>query len=113
MFFLYLKARARPKKEKYMQLTMQFEEETTNIGDGYWGLCPVCHKTDGCVTDVAMRHFYFCKQHKVRWCVGQNLFSIWMVYDAEQRERRMNEMGLYTFEDVKPYQPLLHHYEQE
>jgi len=93
MFFLYLKARARPKRRN-MPLTMQFEEETTSIGDGYWGLCPVCHKTDGYVDVVKhshAAHFFICEEHKTRWCIGANLFSDWMFEDAKDREHHLDE----------------------
>jgi len=70
--------------------------------DDTWGLCPICHKTDGCV-NVRRRHIYYCREHKTCWYVGSNLFSGWLEQTEEQQRRIWNEIGLEEFQDVKPY----------
>ena len=45
-------------------------------GDDYFGVCPVCGKTDGCL-NVNRSHWFVCHKHKIAWNVGDNLFSAW------------------------------------
>jgi hypothetical protein len=67
-----------------------------------FGLCPVCHKTDG-YANAGKSHVFYCKEHKTCWCVGSNLFSSWREQTEEEQVRVWDEMGLEEFEDVEPY----------
>src|SRR4051812_12734633 len=49
---------------------------TANDNILYWGGCPTCGGNDGCMTDSARDHWYYCRAHKAKWCVGGNLFSL-------------------------------------
>ena len=42
----------------------------------YWGGCRFCRKNDGCLS-IGPVHWYVCHRHRVKWCVGENLFSAW------------------------------------
>ena len=67
--------------------------------DGWFGLCPVCHKTDG-YANTGRTHVFFCKEHKKRWCVGSNLFSSWRYETEAEQYARWVELGLSGFEDI-------------
>jgi hypothetical protein len=69
--------------------------------DGF-GLCPICHKTDGCA-NAGRSHLFYCKEHKTSWCIGSNLLSSWREQTVEEQHRIWNEIGLNEFEDVEPY----------
>jgi|HubBroStandDraft_4_1064222.scaffolds.fasta_scaffold283101_3 hypothetical protein len=70
--------------------------------DDAFGLCPVCHKTDG-FANAGRSHRFYCKEHKTSWHVGGNLFSSWRGQTEDEQRRIWNEIGLEDFEDVKPY----------
>jgi hypothetical protein len=72
-----------------------------NKGDDF-GLCPTCHKTDGCA-NVGKSHRFFCKEHKVSWFVGSNIFSSWRDQTEEEQRRIWDQIGLNDFENVVPY----------
>lgn len=75
-----------------------------NCCKGYFGLCPVCHETDG-YANAGRSHRFYCKEHKTSWCVGSNLFSSWC-YQTEAEQRAIwDEIGLNDFENVEPYVP--------
>ena len=42
----------------------------------YFGGCPFCRRNDGCL-NVHRDHWFVCHLHRVKWCVGSNLFSAW------------------------------------
>ena len=72
-------------------------------GDGYFGLCPHCKKTDGYI-NIGRGHWFFCKEHKVCWFAGSNLFSDWQTED-EQRAQ-YEQLGFHTFERIEaPFYP--------
>ena len=72
--------------------------------DGYWGLCPTCKKTDGCV-NMGSNHWFICKKHRSRWYIGTNLFSSWLYETKSEQLRHCKEIGLDTFRDVEPFYP--------
>jgi hypothetical protein len=75
--------------------------EGTTI-DNYWGACPKCHETDGYL-NWGSDHWFYCKQHKSRWCIGSSLFSSWMDETKEEQERIINELDFRSFKVVKPF----------
>jgi hypothetical protein len=72
--------------------------------DDYFGVCPTCQKTDG-YTNVGRSHWFFCKEHRVKWWVGSNLFSSWQGETEEYQRRRFDEIGLGEFETIKAIYP--------
>ena len=72
--------------------------------EGYFGLCPTCKKTDGYV-NVGRSHWFICEEHRVRWCIGANVFSSWH-YETESEQRsHCEKIGFDTFTEVKPFYP--------
>jgi hypothetical protein len=72
--------------------------------DGYFGLCPICKKTDGYL-NIGRSHWFFCEKHRSRWCIGSNLFSSWRDETKSEQLRHCKEIGFDTFRDVKPFYP--------
>jgi len=71
---------------------------TSTRGD-YFGGCPACRRTNGCISDGA-DHWYVCDAHKVKWLVGSNLFSGWRDLTAEQRFKNRDTLAQYR--EVEP-----------
>ena len=42
----------------------------------YFGGCPFCRCLDACL-NIGREHWYVCHTHRVKWLVGENLFSSW------------------------------------
>lgn len=72
--------------------------------DGYFGLCPICHKTDG-YTNAGRSHVFYCREHKLSWGGNVNIFSTWQFETRQQQRRTWQEIGLDTFQRVEPYYP--------
>ena len=70
--------------------------------DDYFGLCPICHKTDG-HANAGRSHEFFCKKHKTRWSAGSNLLDDWRYQTLEEQLRIWDEIGLEDFQEVEPY----------
>jgi hypothetical protein len=44
-----------------------------------------------------------CKEHKVKWCVGSNLFSSWR-HETEQEQRQIyDDLGVGLYKEVEPH----------
>jgi hypothetical protein len=70
--------------------------------DNYFGVCPTCHKSNGGV-NVGRYHYGYCKTHKTRWGIGENLFSDWK-YETEEEQRQIYDaLEFDSFEDVEPH----------
>ena len=68
--------------------------------DGYFGWCPHCQNTDGCLTtDPNLDHWYFCDIHKTRWCIGSNLFT---APPEHERRKRYHAKDFGSYEVVDP-----------
>jgi len=77
------------------------DEPMTWENGGYWGVCPRCRRNDGYI-NAGRSHWFFCKEHRVKWCVGANLFSSWR-HETEAEQRRVyDEIGLGEFEQIEP-----------
>jgi hypothetical protein len=75
------------------------DETGDRVIDDYFGVCPHCGKNDGFI-NVGRSHWFFCKEHRVKWCAGANLFSSWR-HETEAEQRRIyNEIGLGEFEEL-------------
>jgi hypothetical protein len=84
----------------YMLVPETLRAENHRFDDDF-GLCPVCHRTDGCLNKNS-DHVYFCQVHKKKWTIGSNLFSSWKEETAAEQQRKMDEIGFDDFEEVKP-----------
>jgi hypothetical protein len=65
----------------------------------HFGVCPYCALTDGHL-NVESGHFYVCHQHRVKWFVGNNLFSDWR--RESERKWLKNQKLLATYKEMKP-----------
>ena len=52
------------------------QESPQKVADDYFGVCPECGKSDGYI-NAGRSHWFICKEHKIKWLVGCNLFSDW------------------------------------
>jgi len=66
---------------------------------GYFGLCPVCHKTDGSL-NVGRSHWFYCKEHKKCWCAGSNVFSSWRDQTEQEQRQRYAEIGFDNYDEI-------------
>ena len=82
-------------------MEMMNDEPMTLENRGYFGVCPQCRRNDGCA-NVGPSHWFFCKKHRVKWCIGSNLFSSWKDETEEEQRRVYDEIGLGEFEEIKP-----------
>src|SRR5260370_7222932 len=67
--------------------------------DGYFGLCPVCRKTDGFM-NVHSSHPFICKEHRKYWPVGSNFFSCWKEQTEAEQRKIWRAAGIDDFEDI-------------
>jgi hypothetical protein len=72
--------------------------------DGYFGVCPHCGRHDGYL-NIGRAHWFFRKQHRVKWCAGSDLFSGWRDRSEDEQRRRFDEVGMGEFEDIEPVYP--------
>jgi hypothetical protein len=79
-------------------------DSTDETMDGYFGLCPICHKTDGYL-NVGNQHWFVCEEHKVKWFVGENLFSSWMYETPGEQSREQKRLEFHSFVRVEPFYP--------
>ena len=77
----------------------QFEQRVTP--DDYFGGCPECGRFEMLI--IGRDHWCFCEEHKVRWCLGSNLFSGWR-HETDQIWE-LNKRQLAGYRDVKPITP--------
>ena len=71
-----------------------------NVVENYFGVCPECGKTDGYI-NVGRDHWFYCKEHKLRWNVGSNLFSDWKDETADEQCRKYTELDFGSFTAVE------------
>jgi hypothetical protein len=62
----------------------EMSQEERNF-DAHFGGCPQCGHHDG-IVNVGSGHWLHCAEHKVKWCVGSNLFDFWK--DQTEEEQR-------------------------
>lgn len=65
----------------------------------YFGGCPYCLKNDGFL-NVGRNHWFLCRTHKTKWCMGSNQFACWRQETTEVWEQNHEELA--ACEDVKP-----------
>ena len=67
--------------------------------DDHFGVCPTCGKTDGYL-NIGSRHWFVCHAHRVRWCVGSNLFSSWR--DETKEQWQANADRIEDYQEIEP-----------
>jgi hypothetical protein len=69
--------------------------------DDYFGVCPVCRKCNGYI-NIGRSHWFYCKEHRVTWCAGSNLFSSWRHQTEEEQRRIYDQLGFDAFQQIEP-----------
>jgi hypothetical protein len=64
--------------------------------DDRFGVCPICHKTDGFI-NLGREHWFYCAEHKVKWFFGLNIFSSWKSQTAEQQQALYDALNFGEF----------------
>jgi hypothetical protein len=57
-----------------------------NQEEEYCGVCPVCHAAPRWL-NIGASHWCYCPDHRVKWFVGERLFSSWM-YETKESKRQ-------------------------
>ena len=96
------------------KVTSMSREEKNFVA--YCGGCPHCGGHDGMV-NVGRSHWLRCEEHKVKWCLGSNLFSSWRYQTMDEQEKIYVEVGLGEYREVTCYEahshPLVLQWERE
>jgi hypothetical protein len=66
----------------------------------HFGCCPVCGGNDGCA-NAGSRHIFYCKEHKIKWIYGADIFSSWRDQTEEEQEKIYNDIGLGDFQQAE------------
>jgi len=69
----------------------------------YFGACPVCGESDGCL-NLGRDHWFYCDQHRTRWWIGSNLFSGWRDEDEETRAWAAEKAGAFRIVAQMPWE---------
>ena len=75
------------------------ESSAVATTDEYFGGCPTCGKCEA-VLNIERTHWHVCHTHKVKWCVGSNLFSSWR--DEDETVWSQNAEVLKGYDEVEP-----------
>ena len=67
--------------------------------DDYFGVCPTCLKAAGC--NIGRTNWMYCKEHGVKWRVGENVFSGWR--DETEEQWFKNYELLKGFREIEPH----------
>jgi hypothetical protein len=70
--------------------------------ENYFGVCPKCCQTDGYL-NIGESHWFFCREHKLKWCVGWNLFSSWQHETEEEQRRKYDAEGFGDYEQIEGF----------
>ena len=68
----------------------------------YFGVCPKCFRNDGYL-NIGRDHWYHCREHKLKWWIGSNMFSAW-VHESESTWAA-NAQLLAGYREVKEFYP--------
>ena len=62
--------------------------------DATWGLCPVCKRNDGYL-NVGRAQWVICHRHRVKWLLGDGVFSSWRDDPPEVHEKNGDLLACY------------------
>lgn len=77
-----------------------------NAVNHYFGVCPVCHGTDGYL-NVGHTHVFICKTHKTAWAIGADLFSSCMEETPEEQRAEQEQIGFAEYRKVEPHYAMM------
>jgi len=64
-----------------------------------YGVCPTCRQTDGYI-NIGASHWFFCKEHKVCWRIGSNLFGRWRDQTREDQEQIFDRLDFGSYKEI-------------
>lgn len=70
----------------------------------YFGNCPKCNAEPE-ILNVGRDHFAVCRDHKIYWPIGSNLFSNWRNEEPEVWEENKSFLSICTQPAPKPKRP--------
>jgi hypothetical protein len=76
--------------------------DQVNKDPSFFGGCPKCGSYDG-YFDMGRDHWFFCREHRVKWLWGSNMFSSYLS-KGEQRQNYETQ-GFGSYAEVKPLFP--------
>ena len=74
--------------------------DPSDVGDPFGG-CPICAGNDG-YRNLHMEHWFVCREHQVRWCLGKDLFDTWRSEHPSDWDDNYKEIG-----GFRPVYPML------
>ena len=86
-------------REKAMTIHDDDERKAQQAFDDHFGTCPRCHKSDGYI-NVSSTHFFVCHEHKLKWCVGSNLFSSWREQTEQEQRAIYDRFGIGGYREI-------------
>ncbi len=75
------------------------ERLSSGAFQGHFGGCPHCGYSDG-PYNVGPAHWLVCREHRVRWWIGENLFRAWRTETSMEWEGTRRWLG--DFQIVEP-----------
>ena len=84
------------------QVTRPADVRSTKVIENEFGVCPKCLRNDG-FFNIGRNHWFHCREHKVKWHVGSNLFSKWTFQD--ESTWRANAEFLAGYRGIKEFHP--------
>jgi hypothetical protein len=70
-----------------------------NKEEEYWGVCPVCHHSPHWL-NIGADHWCYCPQHRVKWFVGERLFSCFMYETTEEQKAKSDTLNFGSYTEV-------------
>ena len=67
--------------------------------DDYFGVCPTCLNAGGC--NIRREYWMYCREHRVKWRIGENLFS-GCRYETEEQWSKNAEL-LKDFREIEAH----------
>jgi hypothetical protein len=65
----------------------------------YWGVCPECGHRDGYL-NVGKGHWLYCREHRIRWFIGSNLFSNWKDETEDEQRAKYDALDFGDFRTI-------------
>lgn len=74
---------------------MRDDSQASEACDNYFGVCPICGKTDGYI-NIGKAQWFYCKEHRVSWFIGC-LFSSWIYETEAEQMAQYDELNFGSF----------------
>ena len=87
------------RKQDEEKQTVSLSKLHSGAFQGHFGGCPFCGHSSG-PYNVRRDHWLVCQEHRVRWWIGENLFSAWR--NESPHESEQTRLWLSDFQVVEP-----------